>query len=130
MFYSVASPDWESGQPLNPVGALLFRTRSEAEAFAPDGPAVAVAVRFDPRWRVVRPQGAAALSAAGPWAIPAIGNTLGGVTVFGPIPTELVRPSDLAESLADWRPRSEEEAPAGPGPGFGGWDSLTVALLA
>src|SRR5947208_2609825 len=58
MFYSVASPDWKPGQPLTPAGALLFRTRSEAEAFAPDCPSVAVAVRFDQHWRVIRPQGA------------------------------------------------------------------------
>ena len=105
MFYSVASPGWKPGQPLNPVGALLFRSRSEAESFAPDGSTVAVAVRFDERWRVVRPRGSAALSASGPWSAPAIGNALGGLTVFGPIPPGLVRPSNGDEALADWRPR-------------------------
>ncbi|WP_435010945.1 hypothetical protein P12x_002235 [Tundrisphaera lichenicola] len=130
MFYSVASPDWKSGQPLNPVGALLFRSRSEAEAFAPDSPTVAVAVRFDQEWRIVRPQGSVAQSVAGSWSAPAVGNALGGVTVFGPIPAGLVRSSANVETLADWRPRVLEEAPAGHSVGFGGWDSLTMALLA
>ena len=86
MFYSVASPDWKPGQPLTPAGALLFRTRSEAESFAPEAPAVAVAVRFDERRRAVRPQGPVASATAGHWSAPAVGNSLGGVTVFGADP--------------------------------------------
>ena len=130
MFYSVASPGWMPGQPLTPSGALLFRTRSEAESFAPEAPAVAVAVRFDPARREVRPQGPVASATAGSWSAPAVGNSLGGVTVFGTIPASLIRPSFESEAMADWRPRAEDEPAASPRSGFGGWDSLTMALLA
>ncbi len=130
MFYSVASPEWKPGQPMTPAGALLFRTRSEAESFAPEASAVAVAVRFDERRLEVRPQGPVASATAGPWAAPAVANTLGGVTVFGPIPSALVRPSMVSEALADWRPRVDEEPALAPRAGFGGWDSMTMALLA
>jgi hypothetical protein len=59
-----------------------------------------------------------------------VGNSLGGVTVFGSIPADLLRPSVEVEALARWRPESEEE-PARPSrAGFSGWDSLTMALLA
>lgn len=119
MFYSVASPDWMPGQPLSPSGALLFRSRSEAEAFAPEASAVEVAVRFDERRRVVRPRGPVAWSMPDPWEAPAVANALGGVTVFGTIPAALVRPSVEVEC-------ESEPVPAG----FGGWDSLTMALLA
>lgn len=130
MFYSVASPDWKPGQPLTPAGALLFRTRSEAESFAPEASAVAVAVRFDEHRRAVRPQGPVASAKAGRWSAPAVGNTLGGVTVFGSIPATLVRPSVEVEALADWRPRVMDEPPADSVAEFGGWDSMTMALLA
>ena len=132
MFYSVASPDWKPGQPLTPSGALLFRTRSEAELFAPEASAVAVAVRFDATRSEVRPQGAVALATAGAWSAPAVGNTLGGVTVFGAIPANLVRPSVEVETLARWRPERDrdEESARTSRAGFGGWDSLTMALLA
>src|SRR4051794_23406566 len=86
MFYCVASPRWTPGRPLTPAGALLFRTRPEAESFAPGAPVVAVAVRFDGPLRAVRPRGAAGPSTAGAWSAPAAGNALGGVTVFGRIP--------------------------------------------
>jgi hypothetical protein len=128
MFYSVASPDWKPGQPLTPAGALLFRTRSEAELFAPEAPAVAVAVRFDPGRCEVRPQGPVALATVGPWSAPAVSNSLGGVSVFGAIPASLVRPSVDVETLANWRPGSEEESSAPTT--VGRWDSLTMALLA
>jgi hypothetical protein len=130
MFYSVASPDWKPGQPLTPSGALLFRTRSEAESFAPEASAVAVAVRFDARQSMVRPQGPVALATAGDWSAPAVGNMLGGLTVFGAIPANLVRPSVEVEALARWRPESEDESHRTARAGFGGWDSLTMALLA
>jgi hypothetical protein len=130
MFYSVASPGWKPGQPLTPTGALLFRTRSEAELFAPEAPAVAVAVRFDPRRGEVRPQGPIASAIAGPWSAPAVGNSLGGVIVFGPIPASLVRPSVEFEGLADWHPGAEDDPSGMPLTGFGRWDSLTMALLA
>ena len=130
MFYSVASPDWKPGQPLIPAGALLFRTRSEAELFAPEASAVAVAVRFDPARCEVRPQGPVASATAGPWSAPAVGNSLGGVTVFGSIPAALVRPSVEFETLANWRPGAEDDQARTPRPSFGGWDSLTMALLA
>jgi hypothetical protein len=130
MFYSVASPDWKPGQPLTPSGALLFRTRSEAESFAPEASSVAVVVRFDARRGEVRPQGPVASAKAGPWSAPAVGNSLGGVTVFGPIPAALVRPSVEVEALARWRPEGEDHPAAPARAGFGGWDSLTMALLA
>ena len=130
MFYSVASPGWTPGQPLTPSGALLFRTKTEAEMFAPDASAVAVAVRFDAGRRVVRPQGPVASATAGNWSVPAVGNSLGGVTVFGEIPASLIRPSADSERMADWRPRVEDEVTPCPRAGFGGWDSLTMALLA
>ncbi len=126
MFYSVASPDWKPGQPLTPSGALLFRTKAEAESFAPEAAAVTVAVRFDAGRRLVRPQGAVASASAGNWSVPAVGNALGGVTVFGQIPAALVRASIESESMADWRPRAEDVLRAG----FGGWDTLTMALMA
>jgi len=124
MFYSVASPEWKPGQPLTPSGALLFRTRAEAELFAPGAPAVAVAVRFDPRRCEVRPQGPVALATAGPWSAPAVANSLGGLNVFGAIPGSLVRPSVEVETLVQWRPGSEEDATVGQ------WESLTYALMA
>jgi hypothetical protein len=130
MFYSVASPDWKPGEPLTPSGALLFRTRSEAESFAPEAPAVAVAVRFDAMRRIVRPQGRVARATAGTWSAPAVGNSLGAVTVFGTIPANLVRPSDEVEALARWRPELEDDSPQPTRAGFTGWDSLTMALLA
>ena len=126
MFYSVASPDWKPGQPLTPAGALLFRTRTEAESFAPESSTVAVAVRFDEKKRMIRPQGPVASATAGPWSSSAVANSLGGVTVFGAIPPSLVRPLFEAETLADWRPKVVDE----PEVRFGGWDSLTMALLA
>ncbi len=119
MFYSVASPDWKPGQPLSPSGALLFRSRSEAEMFAPEASSVEVAVRFDERRRVVLPRGPVAWSLPGPWEAPAVANALGGVTVFGTIPAELVR-----------RPAGVESGAEPSLAGFGGWDSLTMALLA
>jgi hypothetical protein len=126
MFYSVASPDWKPGQPLTPAGALLFRTRWEAELFAPEAPTVAVAVRFDPKQCEVRPQGPVASATAGDWSAPAVGNSLGGISVFGTIPASLVRRSAEVESLANWRPTPEDE----PAATVGRWDSLTMALLA
>jgi hypothetical protein len=128
MLYSVASPDWKPGQSLTPTGALLFRTKAEAELFAPEAQAVAVAVRFDPRRCEVRPQGPVALATAGPWSAPAVSNSLGGVSVFGAIPASLVRPSVEVETLVQWRPGSDEE-PTAPAT-VGRWDSLTMALLA
>lgn len=130
MFYGVASPGWEPGRPLSPAGALLFRTRSEAESFAPGAPAVAVAVRFDAQRRAVRPRGAAGPATAGAWSAPAVGNTLGGVTVFGPIPAPLVRPAAEAGGWLKPRPRDEVETSVGHVAGFGGWDSMTMALMA
>jgi hypothetical protein len=132
MLYGVAGPGWKPGQELSPSDDLLFRTRSEAEAFAPGSRAVAVAVRYDQQWRVVRPQGAAARSTAGPWSAPAVGNSLGGVTVFEAIPAGLVRPSIQVEAMADWRPRVPKESPGDPGPcpGPRELDSPTMALLA
>ena len=131
MFYSVASPDWKPGQPLTPSGAVLFRTRSEAELFAPGTLAVAVAVRFDPRRCEVRPQGPVANAKAGPWAAPAVDNSLGGVSVFGAIPAALVRPSVEVEALADWRPIDDEPAACPcPSKTVAGWDSLAMALHA
>ncbi|WP_435017131.1 hypothetical protein TA3x_004724 [Tundrisphaera sp. TA3] len=126
MFYSVASPDWKPGEPLTPAGALLFRTRAEAEAFSPDSATVAVAVRFDEKKRLIRPQGPVATATAGAWSAAAVANSLGGVTVFGVIPPSLVRPLFEVETLADWRPKAEEP----PDSRFGGWDSLTMALMA
>jgi hypothetical protein len=119
MFYSVASPGWTPGRPLSPSGALLFRSKAEAEAFAPEAEAVEVAVRFDGRRKVVLPKGPMAWSMPGAWEAPAVANSLGGVSVFGTIPAALVRPTDRAES-----------GPEPALPGFGGWDSLTMALLA
>ena len=107
MFYSVASPEWKPGQPLTPAGGLLFRTRSEAELFAPEAPVVIVAVRFDRKRCEVRPQGPVASATVGAWSAPAVGNSLGGVSVFGPIPTSLVRPS---------RSRSRRWRTGGPSP--------------
>jgi hypothetical protein len=130
MFYSVASLGWEPGQPLTPAGALLFRTRSEAESFAPGAPAVAVAVRFDGHLRAVSPHGAVDSATAGAWSAPAVGNTLGGVTVFGPIPASLVRPAAEVGGWLEWRSRAEAEPSVGHVAGFGGWDSMTMALLA
>jgi hypothetical protein len=131
MLYGVASPAWKPGQALSPADDLLFRTRSEAEAFAPGSLAVAVAVRYDRQGRVICPQGAAR-STAGPWSAPAVGNSLGGVTVFGAIPAGLVRPPIEGETMADWRPRVKEESSSdlGPAPDDGDWDPLTMALLA
>jgi hypothetical protein len=130
MFYSVASPGWKPGQPLNPSGALLFRTKAEAELFAPEAPAVAVAVRFDPRRCEVRPQGPVASATAGNWSAPAVGNSLGGVSIFGEIPPSLIRPSVEVESLVNWRPVVEEDPTGTNSATVGRWDSLTMALLA
>lgn len=123
MFYSVASPDWKPGQPLSPSGALLFRSKSEAESFAPEAPAVEVAVRFDAKRRVVLPRGPMAWSLPDAWEAPAVANALGGVTVFGTIPGALVRPLIVADSEAEGEANLSLA-------GFGGWDSLTMALLA
>lgn len=123
MFFSVASPDWKPGQPMAPTGALLFRSRSEAQDFAPEAQVVAVAVRHNAAAGVVVARECAAL-AGGSWSSRAVGNALGGVTVFGAIPAPLVRvPSDFGRRLA---PADE---PINPAEGFG-WDSLTMALLA
>ncbi len=131
MFYTVASPSWKPGQPLTPSAALLFRTKAEAESFAPDATTVALAVRFDASRSLVRPQGPVALATAGGWSVPAVGNSLGGLTVFGPIPANLVRPSDESESDARWRPETDESPSKNQHrSGFTGWDSLTMALLA
>ena len=86
MFYSVASPDWKPGQPLTPSGALLFRTRSEAEAFAPEAPAVAVAVRFDARRARSARRGRSPRRRPGRGRPRRSATRLGGVTVFGADP--------------------------------------------
>ncbi len=128
MFYSVASPDWTPGRPLTPSGALLFRTRAEAEAFAPEGQAVVVAVRFDAgraEVRALRPG-----RVADGWRASAVANALGGLTVFGAIPTELVRPLFEAESTAGAALPAVGDPSDAALAGFGGWDSLTMALLA
>jgi hypothetical protein len=130
MFYSVASPGWEPGQPLTTAGALLIRTRSEAESFVPGAPAVAVAVRFDALPRTVRPYGVAESATAGTWSAPAVGNTRGGVTVFGPIPGSLVCPAAEVGAWLEWRSRTESEPWVGHDAGFGGWVTMTMALMA
>ncbi len=104
----------------------MFRTKSEAELFAPEAAAVAVAVRFDPRRSEVVPQGPVASATAGEWSAPAVANSLGGVSVFGEIPAALVRRLAEVESLANWRPTHEDD----PTQTVGRWDSLTMALLA
>ncbi len=124
MFYGVASPDWKPGRPLSLAGALLFRTRSEALAFVPDARAVAVPVRFDAargEIRAQRPSGTVER-----WKAAAAANSLGGLTVFGTIPGEIVRP--LGEFDGPTRPEAERSHPQPAD--FGGWDSLTMALLA
>ena len=119
MFYSVASPDWKPGQPLAPAGALLFRTEAEAASFAPEAAVVAVAVRYDLKGRAIRPR-ACGSQVDGAWSASAVGNRLGGITVFAPIPAAYVR------SMAETRPTCATAAPAE----VYGWDSLTMALLA
>ena len=118
MFYSVASPDWKPGQPLAPTGALLFRSRAEAESFAPEAPVVTVSVRHDASTRSVVPQGCGS-AGVGAWSARAVGNRLGGVTVFGTIPAALIHSRDAD---AAWNPAASGEAY--------GWDSLTMALMA
>lgn len=118
MFYSVASPDWKPGQPLAPAGALLFRSRAEAESFAPEAPVVTVSVRHDASTRSVVPQGCGS-AGADRWSTRAVGNRLGGVTVFGTIPAALVHAEDGGPA---WGAAVGGEAYA--------WDSLTMALMA
>ncbi len=131
MFYTVASPDWKPGQPLTLSAALLFRTRSEAESFAPDASTVALAIRFDASRGLVHPLGPVARATASGWSVPAVGNSMGGLTVFGSIPANLVRPSVESEGYASWRPATDDEASRPESrDGFSGWDTLTMALLA
>jgi hypothetical protein len=52
------------------------------------------------------------------------------VTVFGPIPASLVRTSIEAEEWLEPRSRDEVEPSVGHVAGFGGWDSMTMALMA
>jgi hypothetical protein len=130
MFYGVASPDWRPGHPLSLSGALLFRSILEAKSFAPEASSVAVAVRFDARRNEVRPEGQAASTPLGSWSAPAVGNSLGGVIVFGPIPAALVRPTVESEAKGRCRPDNENDSSRPVRAGFGGWDSLTMALLA
>ena len=118
MFYSVASPDWKPGQPLTPAGALLFRSKSEAESFAPEASVVAVAVHYNASTRLVSSH--AHGTDADHWSSPAVSNNLGGIMVFSPIPAAL-----LSESSGFPLTRGELVAD-----GFHGWDSLTMALLA
>jgi hypothetical protein len=127
MFHCVASPDWTPGRPLAPAGCLLFRSRAEAAQFAPGLAVVAVAVRFDGRRGLVRPRGSVGSETAGSWSARAVENALGGLTVFEAIPATLVRPSAESEPPTEVQPRVGDGSPV---PGFGGWDSLTVALLA
>jgi len=126
MFFSVASPDWKPGQPLAPVGALLFRTRLEAESFAPEALVVEVLVRYHSATRAVTSQGPC-VDAVGPWSSRAVSNILGGITVFGSIPSVLIRSlvgegSNVERGLTVEGERVPNE--------FRGWDSLTMALLA
>ncbi len=131
MFYTVASPDWKPGQPLTASAALLFRTKAEAESFAPEASTIALAVRFDAIRGLVRPLGPVAQAIASGWSVPAVRNSLGGLTVFGSIPASLVRPSLESEGYVHWRPEPEDEpSRSHPRAGFTGWDSLTMALLA
>jgi len=122
MFFSVASPDWKAGQPMAPVGALLFRTRLEAESFAPDAPVVAVSVGYDATTRTVSPTGPGAAS-VGCWSARAVSNILDGITVFGSIPAALIGSMALASEVAKTEPDVALND-------FHGWDSLTMALLA
>lgn len=126
MFFSVASPDWKPGQPLAPVGALLFWSRSEAEAFAPDASVVAVLVRYHSATRAVIPQGRAS-AAVGQWTSRAVSNILGGITVFGSIPSDLIRALGGSDLKTEVRSTPGVDQLQGE---FHGWDSLTMALLA
>ena len=125
MFYSVASPDWKPGQPLTPAGALLFRSRAEAEAFAPDAAVVGVTVRYDSAARAVVTAGPAA-GGGSRWSATAVRNKLGGITVFAAIPAASVQPLTVALGAAPGG-FDRGDRPAGD---FHGWDSLTMALLA
>ena len=126
MFFGIASPDWKPGQSLSPVGSLLFRTRSEAAAFAPEATVVAVSLCFDSTNRAVKP-----LTFYSPalrhWSAPATNNSLGGITVFGPIPSILIRSSAAEASPSQAWENSKADLANGD---FHGWDSLTMALLA
>ena len=124
MFYSVASPDWKPGQPLAPAGALLFRSRAEAASFAPEAAVVAVAVRYDSSRRSITPRRTADGAA---WSAGAVGNMLGGITVFDVIPSGLVR-STVGDDLACQAAAARKVEPA-PADAYA-WDSLTMALLA
>ncbi len=121
MFYSVASPDWKPGQPLTPAGALLFRSRAEAESFAPEATVVGVAVRYDTTTRIVVADSSRSVAAR--WSAVAVSNKLGGITVFGSVPAALVH--DLSEMHQPFAADPSEVAIGGYG-----WDSLTMALMA
>ncbi len=122
MFFSVASPDWKPGQPLAPSGALLFRTWAEAESFAPDASVVAVSVCYNASTRAVSARGLGA-SSVGRWSSRAVSNSLGGITVFGPIPAALVgSAAHVVEAAGNEADLNLND--------FHGWDSLTMALLA
>lgn len=105
MFYTVASPECTPGFPLCPTGTYLFRTRAEVDSLAPGAPTIAVAIHFDEDLRSVRPNGGVARALARDWAAPAVPNTMGGVTVLGPIPEGLVRSTSESGPQAEWRPR-------------------------
>jgi hypothetical protein len=131
MFYTVASPEWKPGQPMTLSATLLFRTKAEAESFAPEASTVALAIRFDESRGLVHPHGPVARATAGGWSAPALGNSRGGLTVLGSIPSSLVRATVEVEGYVSWRPPIEDESPHSERRGgFSGWDSLTMALLA
>jgi hypothetical protein len=122
MFFSATRPDWRPGLPLSPAGSLLFRTQAEARAFLPEGQVVTVSVCFDARTRRVlgnRPH-----FSQPAWSAHALENALGGVTVFEPLPPAFIQP------ISPGDPRLGEPPTTLAFPDFGGWDSLTMALLA
>ena len=126
MFFSVASPDWKPGQSMAPAGALLFRSRREAEAFAPEAQVVAVVVRHNSAASLVV-AGTTSLATGDGWSSRAVANALGGLTVFGSIPAALVKTSvdgPVPVEVGSSRSRGSALADS-----FG-WDSLTMALLA
>ncbi len=121
MLYTVADANWSPGRPLPPLGARagFHRMRASAVSIAAGRPVLAAAIRYDAtRGRVIA-HNVSRSGQGGPWEAPATMNDLGAITVFAPIPADLVRevgPSELRKHPGGLRifPRPHVGVPFAP----------------
>lgn len=112
MLFTVASEGWAPGLPLTPAETRvgLFRTRDAAGRVAAGRPTLAVCLRYHPDRGTVTAQPPADRAGTRGWAVQAIEDASGGVTVLGTIPGSLIR----LVGPARIRIHAGQDGPSGP----------------